>query len=168
LSWDDVIFDPVFPQSTGKNLNERDFQMVRQLVVMLIVVSAVAWGGDVKNVDLTIEGMHCPRCVEKVKSALLKISDVKEVAVDLKKGSAKIALASSSSTSTEVLAKAVADAGYSASYKVGDETKSLTAASKSDECETKDGHHAKMDCTDDAKSGCCMEKGMKTKEVKRK
>ncbi|MBM2841441.1 MAG: hypothetical protein HW412_1969 [Bacteroidetes bacterium] len=143
---------------------------MRYGVVLLIAAFATAWAGDVKKVDLTVSGMHCARCVDKVKSALQNVADVKDVAVNLKRGSAKVTLASTSVTSTEMLAKAVADAGYSTSYKQGSEMKTLSAANKDMDCIEKEGDHAKMDCTDEAATGCCMGKAekAKTKEVKRK
>jgi len=142
--------------------------MMRYVAVLLMASCAVAWAGDVKNIDLTVSGMHCGRCADKVKAALKKVADVKDVAVNLKKGSAKITLASTSATSTEMLAKAVADAGYSTSYKDGKEVKTMAATSKDAEFEQKDGDHANMDCTDEATSGCCMGKAEKAKEIKRK
>ena len=141
---------------------------MRYVVALVIAAFATAWAGEVKKVDLTVSGMHCNRCVDKVKSALQKVTDVKDVAVNLKKGSAKITLASTSVTSTEMLAKAVADAGYSTSYKNGNEVKTRAATNKDMDCDEKDGDHAKMNCTKDGKSGCCAGMGAKTKVTKKK
>jgi copper chaperone CopZ len=142
--------------------------MMRYVVALLIAAFAIAWAGDVRKVDLTVTGMHCDRCVEKVKSALQKVTDVKDVAVSLKRGSAKVMLASTSATSSEMLAKAIADAGYSASYKEGKELRTLAATNKDMDCDEKDGDHAKMDCAKDEKSDCCAGMGAKTKVTKKK
>lgn len=141
---------------------------MRYAVVLVVVAFATAWAGDLKKVDLTIDGMHCENCSGKVKSALQKIKDVKDVQVSLKKGTAKVSLASTSATSVEMLAKAVSEAGYTASYKEGGETKTLAAIKTEHDdkdCDGKDG--TKVDCAKDGKTGCCMEKGTKAKTMKK-
>ena len=141
--------------------------MIRYALVLLLAAFTMAWAGDVKKVDLTVKGMHCESCSDKVKSALEKVKDVQGVEVSLKKGSANVSLASSSATTTEVLAKAVAEVGFTASYKDGKETKTVAAATmshKEDDCdEMVEGK--KSDRKKDG-AGCCEKMGTKKKETK--
>ena len=133
-----------------------------------MVALTTAWAGDVRKVDLTVKGMHCEDCSGKVKSALQKVKDVKDVEVSLKKGIAKVSLEANSEVNTEVLAKAVADAGFTATYIDGKETKTLTAAKAMHEgkdCDDMAGNNE--DCKKEGKSGCCMDKGTKTKTMKK-
>jgi copper chaperone CopZ len=142
--------------------------MIRYAVVLLLAALTTAWAGDVKKIDLTVKGMHCEDCSGKVKSALQKVKDVKDVEVNLKKGMAQVSLESTSAVNAEVLAKAVADAGFTASYKDGKETKTLTATKAMHEdkdCDDMVGGNE--DCMKKGKSGCCMDKGTKTKTMKK-
>jgi len=153
--------------SRNKFLKGRE--MIRYLVVLVVAVFATGWAGDVKKVDLNVNGMHCDQCADKVKSALKKVQDVQDVQVSMEKGTAQISLAPNSSTKTEVLAKAVADAGYGASYEEGTETKTLVATKvhhEDKDCDEKVG--TKVDCAKDGKSDCCGEKATKTKVIKKK
>lgn len=143
--------------------------MVRYLAVLVLAAFATGWAGDVKNVDLNVTGMHCDGCATKIKSALKKVQDVQDVQVNVEKGTAQISLVSNSTTGTEVLAKAVADAGFGASYMDGNETKTLVAvkAHHGDmDCDEKG--EAKIDCAKEGKSGCCEEKATKMKTMKKK
>jgi copper chaperone CopZ len=142
--------------------------MIRYAVVLLLAGLTTTWAGDVKKVDLTVKGMHCEDCSGKVKSALQKVTDVKDVEVNLKKGMAQVSLDASSAVSAEVLAKAVADAGFTASYKDGKETKTLTAVKAMHEDKGCDDMAAdNEDCKKEGKSGCCMDKGAKAKTMKK-
>ena len=144
--------------------------MTRYAVVFLLVAIATAWAGDVRKVDLTVDGMHCKNCTDKVKSALQKVKDVKDVSVSLKEGTAQVSLEASSDVNAEVLAKAVADEGYTASYKDQDETKTIKAVQdkhSDKDCPEMTGDK-KGDCSKDAKSDCCKEKSAKGKTTKAK
>ena len=144
--------------------------MTRYAVVLLLVAIATAWAGDVKKVDLTVDGMHCKNCTDRVKSALQKVKDVKDVSVSLKEGTAQVSLEATSDVNADVLAKAVADEGYTASYKDGDETKTIKAGEtkhSDKDCSEMVGDK-KGDCTKDAKSDCCMGKSTKAKTTKTK
>lgn len=143
--------------------------MMRYLVVLAISAVAFAWGGDLKKVDLTVTGMHCDNCTDRVKSALGKVQDVHSVEVDLKKGTAQVELVSGSSTTPHMLAEAVADAGYGATYNEGSETKTVkatTAHVEDKDCMQKDG--SKVDCPKGAKGDCCTGKAAKAKVIKKK
>ncbi|MGN1420071.1 MAG: heavy-metal-associated domain-containing protein [Eubacterium sp.] len=61
---------------------------------------------------ITVEGMACEHCVNAVKTALEGLDGVKSAKVDLKKKTATVKL--SNEISNEVLSKAVADAGFTA------------------------------------------------------
>ena len=142
---------------------------MRYLVVLAITAVAFASGGDLKKVDLTVTGMHCSNCTDRVKSALTKVQDVQGVEVDLKKGTAKVELVSGSSTTPHMLAEAIADAGYSAIYNDGSEPKTVEATvghMQDKDCVQKDD--SKMDCPKGAKGDCCMGKSAKAKVIKKK
>lgn len=140
---------------------------MRYLAGMLVVACAFAFAGDIKNIDLTISGMHCSNCTEKVKSAIEKVGDVKDVQVSLKNGTAKVVLASTSTADAGVLAQAVADAGFGASYKEGKETKTIAAAKTDHDDKDCEGTMGSEDCKKDGMD-CCKGKTMKSKEVKKK
>lgn len=57
---------------------------------------------------LTVEGMHCPKCVAHVKKALEKLDGVESAEVDL---DAKTAVVEGSA-SDDAMKAAVADAGF--------------------------------------------------------
>ncbi len=146
----------------------KGFEMMRYLVVLAITAVAFASGGDLKKVDLTVTGMHCNNCTDRVKSALTKVQDVQGVEVDLKEGTAEVELVSSSSTTPHMLAEAIADAGYGVTYNDGNETKTVeaTKAHTEDKDCVKDG--SKMDCPKGAKADCCTGKSAKAKVIKKK
>lgn len=141
--------------------------MMRYVVVLLLAAFTTVWAGEVKKVDLTVKGMHCEDCSGKVKSALQEVKDVKDVEVNLKKGMAHVSFEAASSVNAEVLAKAIADAGFTASYKDGKETKTLTAKTMHDNKDCDDMAGENEDCKKDGKSGCCMDKGAKAKTMKK-
>lgn len=58
---------------------------------------------------INIEGMACNHCVMAVKNALSKLSEVKEVKVDL---SNKTAIVEGESLSDEILVEVIEEAGY--------------------------------------------------------
>lgn len=68
--------------------------------------------GDVKNMEKTlkVEGMMCMHCKAHVEKALLAVEGVSAVAVDLDKKTATVTL--TADVSTELLVRAVTDAGY--------------------------------------------------------
>ncbi|HCV44113.1 MAG TPA: hypothetical protein DGH68_11565 [Bacteroidetes bacterium] len=143
---------------------------MRWAVVLLVLTFTTALAGEVRKVDISVKGMHCEDCTGKVKSALHKVKGVQDVEVNLKKGTALVSLESNSDVKSEALAKAVADAGFTASYKDGDQTKTLTAAKsshKDDDCEVKTGDK-KEGCMKEGMSGCCEGKTAKTKTEKKK
>jgi copper chaperone CopZ len=143
--------------------------MMRYLAVLVVAAVAVVWGGDTKKVDLAVTGMHCGHCTEKVKAALTKVQDVQSVQVDLKKGAAEIELATNSSTTPHMLALAVADAGYGASYQERGETKTVNADKahvEDEECMHKTG--GSMDCEKMGKVDCCKGKSAKAGVIEKK
>lgn len=58
---------------------------------------------------INIEGMACNHCVMAVKNALSKLSEVKEVKVDL---SNKTTIVEGESLSDEILVEVIEEAGY--------------------------------------------------------
>ena len=59
---------------------------------------------------LNVEGMSCMHCVKKVETALKEVKGVKSVKVSLENKTAEVTL--KEDVDTEVLKKAVEDAGY--------------------------------------------------------
>ncbi|MCF7804554.1 MAG: heavy-metal-associated domain-containing protein [Candidatus Marinimicrobia bacterium] len=79
------------------------------IAVGLISLGTVAQGGE-KTSEVSIEGMICEACVNKVESAVKKVDGVKAVNVDLKTNSAQVTFASTANMAS--VEQAVADAGY--------------------------------------------------------
>jgi copper chaperone CopZ len=65
-----------------------------------------------KNTVLTIDGMHCEKCVEKVKNALEKIDGVQSAQVSMKDNKARTV--HGDGVSVEILKAAVVAAGFGA------------------------------------------------------
>jgi copper chaperone CopZ len=150
--------------------------MYRFAVVLLIVVVAFGFTSaqttKTKTVTLAVSGMKCENCVTKVDKALRGVEGVKDVKVSLEKKSADVVLASTS-VKSEVLLKAVAEAGFGASAG----TLKMTAKKDMKEsCEM--GKEGKKDCAatgdcskdekkDEAKKeDCCKDKETKKVETK--
>ena len=64
-----------------------------------------------KDLDLTIEGMHCQKCVERVKGALTTLSGVRVQNVEV--GRAKVQYDEAAANADTIL-QAVDQAGYKA------------------------------------------------------
>lgn len=62
--------------------------------------------------EFIVEGMHCVRCAERVKTNLLSIPEVKRAKVNFAKKTATIH--TSEAISNQALAEAVSKAGYQA------------------------------------------------------
>lgn len=103
--------------------------MKRYLVAALLTVSLTLFAADkTKTVTLNVSGMTCESCVGTVEKALKNVDGVQKVSVDLKQKNAVVTLASSSKTTPAVLAKAVTDAGFTATEAKG--TKAGTVQKK--------------------------------------
>ena len=63
-----------------------------------------------KEMELKIEGMMCPRCSSHVKDALIKLDGVSNAEVSHETGLAELTL--DKDISNDILSKAVTDAGY--------------------------------------------------------
>lgn len=68
---------------------------------------------NIEVINLKIEGMTCLGCVPTVKSALLKVPEVKEAEVSLSKGEAKVYTEKGKVNPADLI-KAVEKAGYKA------------------------------------------------------
>ncbi len=117
------------------------------VVIMIVVGVASAQGSKSPTVSLAVSGMKCEDCAAKVDKALRGVDGVKDVTVNLKNQTAQIVLASAS-VKSDVLIKAVKDAGFQA--KVG---KGSAATKKADCCCS--GSDCKKDSVAAKKSGCC-------------
>ena len=65
-----------------------------------------------RNVELKVEGMHCPKCVAKTKAALEAVPGVRNVEVSLEEG--KATLEAGMVASNAKLIAAVEGAGFKA------------------------------------------------------
>jgi Cu+-exporting ATPase len=63
--------------------------------------------------DLTVSGMNCPNCVDKIKRALRAVPGVTEIDVDLSSKRARVSVAESHTTNEDLVA-ALVNAGYGA------------------------------------------------------
>jgi len=66
-----------------------------------------------RNVELKVEGMHCPKCVAKTKAALEAVPGVRNVEVSLEEG--KATLEAGVVASDDKLVAAVEGVGFKAS-----------------------------------------------------
>lgn len=145
----------VTPESDSHNQKGRISMhrfIVVFVVIMIVVGVASAQGTKSPTVSLAVSGMKCENCVAKVDKALRGVEGVKDVKVDLKNQTAQIVLASAS-VKSDLLIKAVKDAGFQA--KVG---KGSATTKKADCCTSgsgckKEGAAAKKDgdCCKDSK-----------------
>jgi mercuric ion binding protein len=78
--------------------------------VLLTVTAGTAWAAP-KTVTLAVSNMTCAACPITVKKALLRVSGVSDVSINLDKQQATIAF-DDSKTSISALARATTDAGY--------------------------------------------------------
>ena len=118
--------------------------MKQMIFFFTLVFSLSLFASDkAKTVSLNISGMSCEHCASKVEKALKHVNGVKEAKVNLKNNKATVTVASAAA-STELLIKAVSDAGFDASEG--------TSAPK-----TEMKKHSKSDGTCD--DGCCDENG---------
>ena len=63
-----------------------------------------------KKKIITIEGMHCNKCAEKIEKALEELSDVENVKIDLKKKIAEIFY--DNEVDSLLIQKTIEDLGY--------------------------------------------------------
>ena len=90
---------------------------------LLALTSLAVSAGDkeeaVLDVKLSVRGMTCAGCVDKVQAALIKIEGVEGAEVDLESNMAKVTY-KKGSTTPEKLAKAVTEAGFKCEVKMED------------------------------------------------
>ncbi len=125
-------------------------QFMLILTMAAIFTLSLTAADKTKTISLNITGMTCESCVGTVQKALQKVNGVKEAKVDLKSSKATVTFAGT--TTTDVLIKAVSDAGFTAS--TGTTVKKMETKKKTD------GEECSGDCCDD-------EGGMKMKKSKK-
>ncbi|MFZ4619951.1 MAG: heavy-metal-associated domain-containing protein [Bacteroidota bacterium] len=115
---------------------------MKQIIFILTVVVAftLTAAEKTKTVSLNIKGMTCESCAGTVQKALKKVDGVKEAKVDLKNNKATVTLASATTTS-DMLVKAVSDAGFTATEGAGVPKMETKKKMGEEEC--------KGDCCDD-------------------
>lgn len=121
--------------------------MKRSLLFLLIISVSYLFAGDLKKETISVDGMTCNACVEKVSSALKAVDGVKSVDVSLEKAQAVVEY---DGEDTKVLSAAIVNAGFNTgAVKVMD----------ADHCNTAEGKSA---CC--SGNGKCADKKMKTKK----
>ncbi|MHB1049977.1 MAG: heavy-metal-associated domain-containing protein [Bacteroidota bacterium] len=104
------------------------------LMIFTVIFSLSLFAGDKsKNVTLNVSGMTCQSCVSTVEKTLKKMEGVEKVKVDLQQKQATVTLSAKSTTTPVMLAKAVSDAGFTASEQKSPVKKTSTMKSKSDD-----------------------------------
>jgi copper chaperone CopZ len=83
------------------------------LFVLLVSFFSLTSNAQVSAITIQASGLTCSMCSKAVKSALDKVSFVKEVRVNIKEQSFTVRLKDSSKFDLDVLRKAVTDAGFS-------------------------------------------------------
>lgn len=108
--------------------------MKSSLILFTIIFSLSLIAGEKsKKVTLNVSGMTCESCVSTVEKSLKKVSGVEAVKVDLQQQQATVTLSENSKTSAVMLAKAVGDAGFTASEQKNPAKKTSSIKNKSDE-----------------------------------
>ena len=121
--------------------------MKSTLILFTVIFSLSVFAGEKsKNVTLNVSGMTCESCVSTVEKTLGKMEGVEKVKVDLQQKQATVTLSGKSKTTAVMLAKAVSDAGYTATEQKNPVQKTSTMKSKTndgcgegccgDECDT--------------------------------
>ena len=83
------------------------------LFVLLISLFSFSANAQVSSITIQASGLTCSMCSKAVKSALDKVTFVKEVRVNIKEQSYTVRLKDASVFDLDVLHKAVKDAGFS-------------------------------------------------------
>jgi len=105
------------------SMNRKKLLAIALVLPLLALTSFAVSAGEgekeeaVLNVKLSVRGMTCAGCVDKVQAALKKIEGVEEAMVDLDKNMAKVTY-KKGSTTPEKLAKAVSEAGFKCEVKM--------------------------------------------------
>jgi len=108
--------------------------MKSSLFLFIVIFSLSVFAGEKsKNVTLNVSGMTCESCVSTVEKTLKKVSGVEAVKVDLQQKQATVTLSGKSKTTAVMLAKAVSDAGYTATEQKNPVQKTSTMKSKTDD-----------------------------------
>ena len=137
---------------------------MKKLIVLFTLIFAFTAFAAEKMVKLNVAGMTCNGCVTKVEKSLKAVEGVSDAKVSLDEKSATITLASNSKTTTDVLVKAITEAGFTASEgKIdGASVKSKKECGDCNDGECKDGKGAGKD-----KKEMNHKQKKETKEIKK-
>lgn len=128
------------------------------LILGMLLLTGIVYAQEKKaeSVRLYVAGMHCDNCVDEVTEALQGVNGVSGVKVSLKNMTADVTLASTATVKTDVLVKAITDAGFTAS---------TTKPAKDAKVEPKKAGKESKEC-DEESGDCCKKKDVK-KETKK-
>lgn len=87
----------------------KKFLSIFATIAMLVVAAAHAAG---TSQLLIVEGMTCGGCEKSIRAAFTKLSEVKSVTVDVKRGTVELELEPEKSLSEEQIRATVKAAGY--------------------------------------------------------
>ena len=138
--------------------------MIRYVLSLFVILCSTSLAGESAGLELRVKGMHCEHCVDRVRSAVLKVRDVEDVKIDLKQGTARVKMVSGAVTASQV-AQAIANVGYGVTYQEGDQTRSLEA--KGDMLDEDCVEQMDSDCMKNTKGNCCGEQRTKGKMKKK-
>ncbi len=83
------------------------------IALTVLLSSPVVWTAADREVTIELKGMTCQGCVKAIRSSLLEVPGVKQVTIDLKKGTGQLHIDGNTSVNDDQLKHAVEKAGYS-------------------------------------------------------
>ncbi len=86
---------------------------MKNLILILMFALSVPASGQIKSASLTASGLTCSMCSKAIYKALLKVSFVSDVQVDIKNSKYNITFKDGSPVVLDDVKKAVTDAGFS-------------------------------------------------------
>ncbi len=87
---------------------------MRQLIfiVVLVFLTASAFGADETVLEIDINGMTCPFCVYSLEKELGKLSEVKQVLISLRSNKARLILKEGAHVDSDTLREVVLTTGF--------------------------------------------------------
>lgn len=82
------------------------------LASCILHLASVNSFAEEKVYRINIEGMHCKVCIYRVTKSLKRLKEVKDVEINLDKGTATVTLNDGEDVTEEILNEAVEDSGY--------------------------------------------------------
>lgn len=86
---------------------------MKKLLIAILLITSTPLMAQIKSVSLTASGLTCSMCSKAIYKALLKVSEIKNVNVDVEKSVYNITFKENAKIEIEDVKKAVTDAGFS-------------------------------------------------------